>query len=66
MTNFVSRYERMKLLKCLIFAWAICFVHTISLAQCASGQWPVAINIIPDTYPGETSWNLFTNNLRKL
>jgi hypothetical protein len=56
----------MKLLKCLIFAWSICFVHAISLAQCASGQWPVAINIIPDTYPRETSWSLFTNNLRKL
>ena len=54
----------MKLLKCLIFAWAICFVNAISLAQCASGQWPVAINIIPDTYPGETSWSLIANNIQ--
>lgn len=30
-------------------------------AQCPSGQWPLEINIIPDTYPGETTWNLFSN-----
>ena len=54
----------MKLLKCIIFAWAIFYVHAISLAQCASGQWPVAINIIPDTYSGETSWSLIANNIQ--
>jgi hypothetical protein len=54
----------MKLMKCLLFAWTFCMVYTISLAQCASGQWPVVINIIPDTYPGETSWSLIANNIQ--
>jgi hypothetical protein len=31
--------------------------------QCPAGQWPVDINIIPDTYPDETSWNLFSNGI---
>ncbi|MEY3049970.1 MAG: hypothetical protein RL365_2008 [Bacteroidota bacterium] len=31
------------------------------MAQCPVGQWPVGITIIPDDYPGETTWNLYSN-----
>jgi hypothetical protein len=36
---------------------------TTLLAQCPAGQWPLEINIIPDNYPGETSWKLFSNDV---
>ena len=39
------------------------FVTGQALAQCPAGQWPVAITIVPDDYPGETSWNLFSNGI---
>ncbi len=31
-------------------------------AQCPAGQWAVEVNIAPDYYPNETSWNLIVNN----
>jgi hypothetical protein len=31
------------------------------MAQCPAGQWPVGITIVPDDYPGETTWNLYSN-----
>ena len=32
-------------------------------SQCPAGQWPVEINIIPDSYPDETTWNLFSDGI---
>lgn len=35
----------------------------VSHSQCAPGQWPLEINIIPDSYPDETTWNLFSDGV---
>ena len=49
---------RKKLL--FLFAAIIISCNNFS-AQCPVGQWPVGITIVPDDYPGETSWNLYAN-----
>ncbi|NBN99792.1 MAG: hypothetical protein EBV19_11225, partial [Flavobacteriia bacterium] len=43
------------LLLCVLFG-----MHR-SMAQCPAGQWPLEITIVPDSYPNETTWNLFSN-----
>ena len=48
-------------MKWILFTMIFGFGQQI-MAQCNSAQWPVAINIVPDSYPEETSWKLFTNN----
>ena len=48
----------MKLMKCLLFAWTFCMVYTISLAQCASGQWPVVIKESDDRHHHQGGQNL--------
>ena len=35
----------------------------VVLAQCLSTEVPFVVSIIPDTYPQETSWKLFANNI---
>ena len=42
----------------VIFLISISFVAS---AQCPAGQWPVEITIVPDDYPGETTWDLYSN-----
>lgn len=42
----------------VIFLISISFVAS---AQCPAGQWPVGITIVPDDYPGETTWDLYSN-----
>lgn len=47
----------------------ICFLlllHSSNavFAQCVPGQWPIVINIVPDSYPDETTWALFANNVQ--
>lgn len=39
------------------------FLRHLTHAQCPVGQWPLEINIVPDSYPGETTWKLFSNNV---
>ena len=47
--------------KILFLFAAIIIVCCDFSAQCPVGQWPVGITIVPDDYPGETSWNLYAN-----
>ncbi|MFN5912356.1 MAG: CotH kinase family protein [Bacteroidota bacterium] len=42
----------------------VLFLCNQGISQCPAGQWPVEINIVPDTYPDETSWNLFSNGIQ--
>ena len=43
----------------IIFSWGI---NVVPWAQCPAGEWPLEINIIPDGYPNETTWNLSLGN----
>ena len=45
----------------ILFSLLLLFCTTTLMAQCPAGQWPVGITIVPDDYPGETSWNLYSN-----
>ena len=36
--------------------------NQVFFAQCPAGEWPLEINIIPDGYPNETTWNLSLGN----
>lgn len=53
----------MKRYSCFITVVLLMIVVAQSHAQCPMGQWPVGISIIPDDYPGETSWNLYSNGI---
>ena len=49
---------------CFRFVFAIFFFHCFSLfSQCPAGQFPLLVEINPDNYPNETTWNLYVNNL---
>ena len=45
----------------ILFSLLFLFCATTLMAQCPAGQWPVGIAIVPDGYPGETTWNLYSN-----
>ena len=45
----------------ILFSLLLLFCTTTLMAQCPAGQWPVGITIVPDDYPGETTWNLYSN-----
>lgn len=45
----------------ILFSLLLLFCTTTLMAQCPAGQWPVGITIVPDDYPGETTWDLYSN-----
>jgi hypothetical protein len=45
----------------ILFSLLLLFSTTTLMAQCPAGQWPVGITIVPDDYPGETTWDLYSN-----
>ena len=48
----------------LFLLFLITYLYNSHLnAQCPTGQWPVLITIVPDSYPNETSWNLFGDGI---
>lgn len=49
--------------KSILFFTFTFLISYFTLAQCPAGQWAVEVNITPDSYPNETSWNLFANNV---
>jgi hypothetical protein len=46
----------------LVFLWLIVDMKIVS-AQCLDGQFPFVVNIIPDLYPEQTTWELYANDI---
>ena len=53
----------MKKLLPIVLCVGFMFLRHFTHAQCPVGEWPLEINIVPDSYPGETTWKLFSNNV---
>lgn len=50
------------MLTLLIFLFLIVNMKMVS-AQCSDGQFPFVVNIIPDLYPEQNSWELYANDI---
>jgi hypothetical protein len=62
MNNLIAYFHGMS--HRALFIFFILFSITGNLySQCPSGQYPLQININPDSYPNETTWSLFVDNI---
>ncbi len=46
-----------------ILSLSLSLLSASAFSQCPAGQWPVQIEITPDSYPDETTWNLFSDGI---
>ena len=61
--NLLSSFVKSNCKRPLLPLFALFLGVHYSYSQCNPGEFPVAIAIVPDDYPGETSWHLYENNI---